>query len=302
MKCAACGNENQASAKFCVHCGVVLSAASPAVAPAPPASSGPVFRPVPAAAPSATATAARPVAPISPVPPAATAPPATPASAAPNASRPGVIAGVAVALLIVLGAGGYFGYRMLAGGGEGRQATAAVEPPQSEAPTAPSEPAKEAAAPPATEPPAAAAATQETPQPTAMAKQPGAPAATPAGSPSVAVRETPGETGQEPGTPRKAAKAPSKAVAEPGVPGSESTSKAAAPAKAPATKAPVVASTAASAQTDRWQMFAEALAACAKEQLFGRFVCEQRARGRFCEGYWGKVPQCPSAAPIDHGQ
>src|SRR5205809_2328886 len=73
MKCTACGNENQPNAKFCVHCGVMLSAAlapAPAAAPATPT---PV--PTPAAAPSPAPSVTRSV-------PAAAAPAATAAPAA----------------------------------------------------------------------------------------------------------------------------------------------------------------------------------------------------------------------------
>jgi hypothetical protein len=64
----------------------------------------------------------------------------------------------------------------------------------------------------------------------------------------------------------------------------------------------VAAAPAPAAQPDRWQMLAEAMARCAREDFFQRFACEQRTRLRYCEGYWGQVPQCPSATPKDHGQ
>jgi hypothetical protein len=49
-------------------------------------------------------------------------------------------------------------------------------------------------------------------------------------------------------------------------------------------------------------MFADDIARCRKEDFLHRFVCEQRSRARYCDGYWGKVPQCPSAPTTDHGQ
>jgi hypothetical protein len=64
-------------------------------------------------------------------------------------------------------------------------------------------------------------------------------------------------------------------------------------AKAPAAAAPA---------TDRWQMMAEAMAQCSPAQFFSRIACEQRTRNRYCEGYWGQVPQCPNAPTKDHGQ
>jgi len=75
------------------------------------------------------------------------------------------------------------------------------------------------------------------------------------------------------------------------------------PSKAPPAKAPtVVAQAPVAAGADRWQALADDMARCRKEDLFSRFVCEQRTRARYCEGFWGKVPQCPSAPSVDHGQ
>src|SRR5215468_795461 len=113
MKCTACGNENQPGAKFCVHCGVVLMAAPPAA-----------FSPTSTSAPmpySSTATAQRPITPA-PTPAAAmTSAGAASAAAVPEPLLPPVAApssrtmGLAVAAiagLVVIVGGGYFGYRM----------------------------------------------------------------------------------------------------------------------------------------------------------------------------------------------
>ncbi len=43
----------------------------------------------------------------------------------------------------------------------------------------------------------------------------------------------------------------------------------------------------------------EALAQCGGN-FIARIVCGQRARFRFCDGYWGRVPQCPSGAVADN--
>jgi hypothetical protein len=44
------------------------------------------------------------------------------------------------------------------------------------------------------------------------------------------------------------------------------------------------------------------LRACSGENFLERVVCEQRIRNRLCDGYWGKVPQCPSGpAPTTGG-
>jgi hypothetical protein len=92
-------------------------------------------------------------------------------------------------------------------------------------------------------------------------------------------------------------------------PGSEGPSKAVPapaasppPSKAAAAKAPAVAPPAAAPVPDRWQMMAEAMAQCSPAQFFSRLACEQRTRARYCEGFWGQVPQCPNAPTKDHGQ
>jgi len=49
------------------------------------------------------------------------------------------------------------------------------------------------------------------------------------------------------------------------------------------------------APPDRWQLLAEALAQCEKEVFVANVICVQRARWRYCDGYWGTVAQCPGA-------
>ena len=51
---------------------------------------------------------------------------------------------------------------------------------------------------------------------------------------------------------------------------------------------------------DRWQAMHADLARCSGH-FFARLVCDQRIRRQFCEGYWGKVPQCSNIIN-DHGQ
>jgi hypothetical protein len=38
----------------------------------------------------------------------------------------------------------------------------------------------------------------------------------------------------------------------------------------------------------------EALGRCANEGGFSGFICDQRVRLASCEGYWGRVAQCPN--------
>ena len=317
MKCTACGNENQPGAKFCVHCGVVLMAA-PAAAFSPTSTSA-------STPPSSSATAQRPIAPAptpampgaTPVPPAAAVAstgaasaamlePTEPPVAAPSSRTIG-LAVAAVAILAVIVAGGYLGYRLLAGEGA-KQSTAAAD--SSNVAASPPAPAPPAEAPKDISPPttqeaspttATAPATSVPPESTASA----ASASTPASSPGASAM---------PGKPSDVAKAPTgipktaapKTVPQPqpvpAIPPTPAPAPpAAAPSKAPA-KAPAVVAQAPAVQGDRWQMLADEMARCKKEDLFSRFVCEQRTRAHYCEGYWGKVPQCPSTPPVEHGQ
>jgi hypothetical protein len=47
----------------------------------------------------------------------------------------------------------------------------------------------------------------------------------------------------------------------------------------------------------------EELRRCQRESFLSRVVCDQRVRLRFCDGYWGKVAQCPGGVVNpDRGQ
>jgi hypothetical protein len=239
-------------------------------------------RPVPVSAPAqpAAATALPPTAPL-------------PAAAAPAASKAGLIVG-GIAVLIVLVAGGYFGYRLL--GANGKETVAAVEPakpaeiPAASAPApstneTPAPSAPEAAAPAAAAEPPPSTATAESPAPTtpdANAKAGAGPAAE---SPASGTLKAPRAK-----TPKSATGTETPAKGQPGqqagaLPGAKATAQAAVPAPAP----------------DRWQMFADAMAQCERLDFFSRLGCEQRERWHYCEGYWGTVPQCPGTAIREHG-
>jgi len=44
------------------------------------------------------------------------------------------------------------------------------------------------------------------------------------------------------------------------------------------------------------------LRACGNVNFLEKVVCEQRIRNRYCDGFWGKVPQCPAGpAPTTGG-
>ncbi len=60
----------------------------------------------------------------------------------------------------------------------------------------------------------------------------------------------------------------------------------------PSRAAPVA--TAAAPAPDRWQTVSDALARCAEEGGLGGFICDQRVRLDACDGYWGRVAQCPA--------
>jgi hypothetical protein len=52
-------------------------------------------------------------------------------------------------------------------------------------------------------------------------------------------------------------------------------------------------------RADPWQQMKEAIGRCPAGFL-GRVVCEQKVRLQYCEGQWGKVPQCPGGPSADH--
>jgi len=52
---------------------------------------------------------------------------------------------------------------------------------------------------------------------------------------------------------------------------------------------------------DRWQLMHVSLAQCGGDLIF-RIVCDQRVRRRFCEGHWGRAPECASGVVNEHGQ
>ena len=52
---------------------------------------------------------------------------------------------------------------------------------------------------------------------------------------------------------------------------------------------------------NKWQSMNDSLTQC-NGGLIDRVVCDLRVRQQYCEGYWGKVPQCPGGVASDHGQ
>lgn len=44
------------------------------------------------------------------------------------------------------------------------------------------------------------------------------------------------------------------------------------------------------------------LTRCTQGSVFEQLLCDQRARIAYCEGRWGRVPECPSGRVADYGQ
>jgi len=65
--------------------------------------------------------------------------------------------------------------------------------------------------------------------------------------------------------------------------------------------APVMETPAPPPPPNPWQSMSDSLAQC-KGGPIDRIVCDLRVRQQYCEGYWGKVPQCPGGVASDHGQ
>lgn len=64
-------------------------------------------------------------------------------------------------------------------------------------------------------------------------------------------------------------------------------------AEAPRAPPPPAVAPRAAPPPDRWQRMRDALAQCEREGGFSGFLCDQRTRIDACDGYWGRVPQCP---------
>ena len=179
-----------------------------------------------------------------------------------------IYAGVFV-VAVALGGASYFGQRALGAHAEREPAAAPAIPAD--------EPQVDAAAVAAKPPPAAVVAAPSPPvtiseaaEPDAEAPVPAAakPAAAPSGKRGVrsgasvaTVNGDPPDAWNPPPEPEKVA------VAPPPPP----------PAPAP----------------DRWQTMRDSIALCDRENVINSIICGQKARIQYCEGYWGKVPQCP---------
>jgi hypothetical protein len=296
MKCTTCSNEIPPGAKFCVHCGSTVATTAGAIAAAPVAAKAAV-----SAAAATIATAARPAY-VPPAPPPAASPGLTPMgnTGAPGAlppdaaivqapkSRLGLFAGLAVAIA-VLGIGTFVAYKMFMA----KDVTPPVvttEPAKSDAATAsPTNASKDSSA----------ATGQGTGS--SMSAPPGGPAdaaaqaAAAAEAAKAAPSPTPADAAAAKAAAAKSAAAKAEANKAPPVGGAPSSPPVAAPAPvqhAPTQAAPVHPP----AAVDRWEQMRQAYALCDREGFFDKIACNSRVGKQYCEGYWGKVPQCPVGA------
>jgi hypothetical protein len=97
---------------------------------------------------------------------------------------------------------------------------------------------------------------------------------------------------------------PARRTAAVATPAPKSTAPApAAPAAAPAPERPqAVAAAPKAPAVDRWSQMNDELSRCTREDFIARVVCDQRVRFRYCNGYWGKTPQCPGNPAPERGQ
>jgi hypothetical protein len=65
---------------------------------------------------------------------------------------------------------------------------------------------------------------------------------------------------------------------------------------------PVVAAAPKLPAVDRWTQMNDELSRCTREDFISRVICDQRVRFRYCNGYWGRTPQCPGNPTPERGQ
>lgn len=312
MNCAICGKDNQAGTRFCVHCGAALTIpAAGATQQSTIATAGAILGPkppsmstiAPTAPPASTATV--PV--FTPRAVAAPPPADAPTDSSADQTSPEIPAynaepkkaGIVVLVIGVVGllaVGGYLGYKIFGGPTQMKDTLTRVE-----APPATSSSSTTASAPSSATPPPITTETSKAAEEKAAsaATEPVRPSAKPAGEPKTT---SPAPTKTETKTaPKAAASAQARPPVAPAVtaPPPSTSPQVAAHAAAPATSAAAATSHA----VDRWTQFAEELHRCERETFLSRVVCDQRVRLRYCDGYWGKVAQCPGAvANPDRGQ
>jgi hypothetical protein len=49
------------------------------------------------------------------------------------------------------------------------------------------------------------------------------------------------------------------------------------------------------ASAERFAQMREEMGRCSSTSIIPKIQCEQRIRARYCDGYWGAVPDCPTS-------
>jgi hypothetical protein len=153
---------------------------------------------------------------------------------------------------------------------------------------------------PAAPPPAAEGASSSGAAPPSPAADEAKPAAEPAAVTPPAGSAAPAPEGKgeapaarTPSAPPAKARAPAArappppAKPAPQAPSPQPKARSAAPAAGPP------AAPAASPGAEHWTRMNEELSRCSNDSVIPRIQCERRIRARYCEGYWGTVPECP---------
>ena len=332
IDCANCGKQVAPGARYCVHCGTEQSVPTPIAAVAAALMSGEGTREAANAAHADPAqrsddntrlAGADGIASSAPFAAGDAAngaddnPAARPAYADAPGRRGLAIGFISCCIVAAIAAAGLFASRLE----DARTRTAASEPPVA-GERAP------AAEPPASSPAVAAPpASLETPSRTGVTAggeeaAPSVNAAAPSAPDAAAAPVAPGAAAPPERAPVEikplpahppAARAPRRApaAAAPSVAGngpspamrSEPASRPAPPAAAPpATTKGGATEPAQQRLADRWKRLDDDLSRCTREDFIARVICGQRVRFRYCDGYWGKVPQCPGNPTPERGQ
>ena len=305
MTCASCGKQIPTGARYCIHCGAEQSVPTP-IAAVTAAAGGPAREPRAQAANAAQAEpGSSPITRQAANQPSATAAPGEgrsetrpqaipPAPAHAGLPRHTGLAAAVLAACVVAAIAGFFAWRM--------QADRSIMEHAPESPDAVAQPV----APPASDTTArgadAASGAAQDAAPAPDAEAPGEAGGTaPAGAAAPAEpRPAPVEIRPLPARPAPA-RASRHAVAEKGAPPAPVTPLQ--PAVTPALPAAAPAPARAAPPADRWTRMEDELSRCTREDFITRVICGQRVRFRYCDGYWGKAPQCPaSAPPAERGQ
>ena len=318
MKCASCAAENPAGARFCVQCGAEQALPTPIAAVAAAVSGQRGHAAVARAANAAQADlpheqeAERP----SRASVVVAASMREPRNAARGRTEPhpavalpayaqgpshGHLAAFLIVLAFAIAAVAFGAWKML--GGEWRSGTrvpgtepsvmSSFPPEATPSPRRPTDPPTPVPAPPSdtSAPPSSAATTPEAPR---TSEDKAGEAANAGATQPIEIRSLPAKPAPRP-THRRAA--PEKAQPSTQASAAEAPEpppvRAPQVAAAPAPQAPVV---------DRWTRMTDELSRCTREDFIARVICDQRVRFRYCDGYWGRVPQCPGNPAPERGQ